>query len=204
MSLERLFGGRRLGPVFLLPIFLTIFFNPTGFQCLPQHGGADREVDMMASLSLPNGLNGYLPLTADRQSNIWPMNSRLRRAVSMIRLKKNVQQNTEEFTPEESQEIEENDGLESVKRAMSMMRLRRNNPKVSLFRLRRTPVSMLRLRRRISQLRLKKDAGTGSGNVDFGDCEFPREICEEIMNRAKYEEYLAYNNNNNDNNENDG
>ena len=67
------------------------------------------------------------------------------------------------------------------KRAMSMLRLRRaNGQKVSLFRLRRTPVSMLRLRRRISQLRLKKDFGAEKEL----DCEWQPERCEEIMSKV--------------------
>ena len=73
---------------------------------------------------------------------------------------------------------------EVAKRKMSMMRLRRGNPngqKVSLFRLRRTPVSMMRLRRKISQLRLKKSLGGGGNDLD---CELMPERCEELFGKV--------------------
>ena len=45
------------------------------------------------------GLDGYMPLTSERHT-LWPINSRLRRAVSMIRLKKNS--GDDELTPDEA------------------------------------------------------------------------------------------------------
>jgi hypothetical protein len=55
-----------------------------------------------------------------------------------------------------------------------------NIPQVSLFRLRRTPVSMMRLRRRISQLRLKKSDDTNN----LVDCEWEPEKCQTLENKV--------------------
>ena len=42
----------------------------------------------LAKWSSSLGLDGYMPIKSERPMAVWPINSRLRRAVSMIRLKK--------------------------------------------------------------------------------------------------------------------
>lgn len=71
----------------------------------------------------------------------------------MLRLKKNLMMDQEEAAAAAEEEV---GNRELLKRTMSMMRLRKKTPdNAILFRPVRGP-SMMRLRKRISQFRLKK------------------------------------------------
>lgn len=104
-----------------------------------------------------------------------------KRAMSMLRLRKSIEAEVPDKRTMSMLRLRKS-GDEAVespdKRAMSMMRLRRkfqqritgaHGEPVSLFRLRRGP-SMMRLRKRISQFRLKKAADPYDRECLWGRC----------------------------------